>query len=302
MTHEESISGILDQFVPESVRDRSMWLVAPLVVLELGFFVTPLLYLIRISLYENSQQQLYVDGTWTLASYRSILTSSYVHDLLFYTFELAVTATVLTLIVGVLYSYAMWRAGGVLQAVLIGGIVFPFFVTLVVRVFAWYMLLAPGGTINDALVNFGMAGEPLELMNNNLGVVIGQLYINLPYAVLAIYGVLETMDWEVVEAAKDLGASRTRAFFEVIVPHMAPGIVVAAVISFAWSFGAYTAPKFLGSGAQQTIAIEVEYLLMRQFNWAAASALAVVGMVVIVGVLLVCSYLLGRWGGETTYV
>jgi spermidine/putrescine transport system permease protein len=133
-------------------------------------------------------------------------------------------------------------------------------------------------------------------MSNTLGVVVGLTYTTIPYAALPIYSVLENMEWEVVEAARDLGAGRVRSFVEVVIPQAIPGIIVSTVLTLVWNFGAYAAPGLLGSGSERMLAQEIEYFLYRSF-WPKAAALSIVMLVIVVGSVVVLFNLLGRRGG-----
>ena len=210
---------------------RAKLLLVPTAVFETIFFVIPLLYLIRISLYEPTAAGAFAEGTWALTSYVNVLTSPFIHDILFFTLKLAVVSTVITVAIGFLYAYAIWQASGLVRVVLLFAMVLPLLTTLVAKLYAWVLLLAPNGTINDLLMGSGLVGEAVPLMNNFTGVIIGQVYICLPYAVLSIYSVMSTLNWDTVEAARDLGASKPRSVWEVVVPGAIPGIAVATVVT-----------------------------------------------------------------------
>ncbi|WP_254858849.1 ABC transporter permease [Natronomonas gomsonensis] len=276
---------------------RSKLLMVPLAVFETVFFVIPLLYLVRLSLYEPTSSGAYAEGTWAITSYVNVLTSPFLHEILLFTFKLAVVSTVITVAIGFAYAYAVWRSSGIRQTILLFAMVLPLLTTLVAKLYAWVLLLTPNGTINQWLIGAGLVNQPLALMNNFLGTIIGQVYICLPYAVLAIYSVMSTLEWDTVEAAHDLGASRPRAVLEVVVPGAMPGIAVATVITWAWGVGAYAAPSLLGSSSERTFAVEVENRLLTQFNWPEASAMALlIFVLVLVSVLLLFNFL-NRYGG-----
>ena len=281
---------------------RAKLLLVPITVFETIFFIIPLLYLLRISLYEPTTSGAYVAGTWSISSYVTIITSSFIHDILFFTFKLAVVSTIVTVAIGFVYAYAIWRASGFKQTVLLFAMVLPLLTTLVAKLYAWVLLLTPNGTVNQYLLGAGVIGEPLALMNNFLGTVIGQVYISLPYAVLAIYSVMSTLDWDTVEAAHDLGASRPRAVLEVVVPGAMPGVAVATVITWAWGVGAYAAPSLLGSSSERTFAIEVENRMLTQFNWPEASAMALLILLLVLASVLLLFNFLNRYGGGETDV
>lgn len=287
---------------PEAVRDwltrtdLSTALLLPIVLLEIGAFVAPFVLLVRISLYENTRIEAFVPETWTLENYRTLLTDSYIHGRFFTTLDIAIVATVVTLVLGIYYAYVVWRSEGWLKILLLVAMVLPLLTTLVVKLYAWVLLLAPLGTLNDVLVSAGVIQEPLILMNNFLGVIVGLVYTTLPYTVLPVYAVLENMEWETVEAARVHGAGDVRSFFEIVIPAAIPGIIVSTVLTLVWNFGAYAAPGLLGSGREITLAMEVSTQL-NQFNWPLAAALSLLMFVLVILSTIALFNLLSRVGG-----
>ncbi|PSP98424.1 ABC transporter permease [Halobacteriales archaeon QS_5_70_17] len=281
--------------------DRSLLLLFPLIAYELLFFVAPFLILLRISLAEPSTAGAYASGTWSIQPYVDVLTSEFFLGVIAYSFKLGVISTVITVALGTFYAYAIWRASGLYKSLLLFSIVLPLLTTLVIKTYAWLPLLAPTGTVNDLLLAANVLSSPVQFAPNTPGVVLGEVYIVLPYAVLAIYSVLSTMDWTVVEAARDLGASRPRSFAEVVLPQAIPGIAVGTVVTFAWSVGAYAAPALLGAGSDRTFAIEVESQMLSNFNWSVGTAFAVIMLVLMFVSSLALFNLLNRWGGEVEY-
>jgi spermidine/putrescine transport system permease protein len=271
-----------------SGRWRTVALLAPLLVLDVGVFLLPMAYLLRVSVTARTEGGgAFVEGSWSLDGYRYVAETPLVHEIFGFTLLFGVVVTVLAVAIAVTYAYVAWRATGPLRTALLGGAVCSLFTTIVVKLFAVVLVFSPRGVINDVLLAVGVLAEPLFLVDNLAGAVIGQLYIVVPYAILSVYAVLSTLDDRLVEAALDLGADRRRAFREVIFPHVRPGIAVATIVSFTWSVGAYPAPLLLGSGSEQTTAILVSQLLLTQFDWPAAAALAVVTVVVVLATLLI---------------
>lgn len=269
-----------------AVGGRTTALVAPLVLFDLLVFVVPFGYLLRISLSERATAQAFIEGSWSLSGYRFLAESATIRRAFVFTLGFAVVVTALAVAVGLVYAYAMWRAEGLARVTLVAGVLVSMFTAIVVKLFAVVLVFSPNGLVNAVLVGSGLIAAPLQLVNNAPGAVLAQLYIVVPYAVLAIFSVLATLDESLVEAARDLGASRSRAFREVVVPHVVPGVLVASVIAFTWSVGAYAAPLLLGSGSERTAGIEVADLLLQQFDWPAAAALAVVVTVTVLTALV----------------
>ena len=290
----------LGAFLPVSMDSvsRTRLLLVPLLLFDLLVFLVPMGYLVRVSLYErDTAGSAYVGGTWSVESYRHLAGSELVWDVFAWTMGFAVVATVLSVGIGTLYAYVAWRASGLTRTMLLAGVVVSMFTTLVVKLFAARLLLEPDGAVNDTLLASGLVGEPLALVNNEIGVLIGQLYIVLPYTVLAVYSVLTGLDERLIEAANDLGATPTRAVREVVIPHAVPGMAVGGVIAFAWSAGAFAAPLLLGSPSEHTVAVEVQRLLNSNFDYPSAAALAIVLTTVVLAVLAAGAAWLQRRGG-----
>lgn len=281
---------------------RAKLLMVPLIIFEIIFFIVPLLYLFRISLYAPTGDGAYAAGTWSIQSYMEVLTSELVFGLLVFTMKFTIVVTIVTLALATLLSYAIWRADGMLKTALLFAVILPLLTTLVVKLYAWLLLLSPIGPLNSMLMGVNAIEQPMVLVNNFTGTIVGQVYTALPYATLAIYSVMSTIEWNKVQAARDLGATRPRSFFEVILPQTLPGIAVATVVTFAWGVGAYAAPALLGSASEQTFAIEVERLMLQQFNWPVASALSMILLVFVLASILLMFAAMNRWGGEEMYV
>ncbi len=276
---------------------RTLALLAPLLALDVLVFLVPTAYLLRVSLTARTPGGAFVEGSWALDGYRYVTETSLVHEILAFTLFFAVLVTALAVAVGVVYAYAAWCATGWTRTLLLGGAVCSLFTTLVVKLFAVLLVYSPQGLVNDLLRAVGLASEPVLLVDNLAGAVIGQLYIVVPYAILAVYAVLSSLNTQLVEAARDLGADGSGVFREVVLPHVRPGIAVAAVIAFTWSVGAYPAPLLLGSGSEQTVGILVSQLLLARFDWPAAAALSVVTAGTVFGSLLVVLWRLDLAGG-----
>lgn len=298
----DTSGSVLDRiwapFANQSASRRSLLLMSPLILFEVLVFVAPFLILLRISLSEQSQGLPYVQGTFSFAAYMEVFTSELLQGYIIYSFKLGIIATAITVALAVFYSYAAWRADGWVGSLLLFSVILPLLTTLVIKTYAWVPLLSPNGTFNDLALALGLLTAPIRIVPNTAGVITGQVYIVFPYAVLAIYSVLSTVDWEIVEAARDLGATRTRSFFEVVIPQIMPGVTVATIISFAWSVGAYSAPALLGAGSDRTFALEVQEQMLVNFNWPVATALSTVMLVLMfVSIVLIYS-VLGRFGGD----
>lgn len=159
----------------------------------------------------------------------------------------------------------------------------PFWTNLLVRVYAWILLLRNGGLVDSGLGAFGLSDGALGLLYTDVAVVIGLLYTFLPFMVLPIYTSLEKLDWRLVEAAFDLGANRFQALRRVIVPLAMPGIVAGAILVFIPSLGNYIIPELLGGGKSLMIGnlIQLQFGASRNWPLGAALSFALLGFVLL---------------------
>jgi spermidine/putrescine transport system permease protein len=162
-------------------------------------------------------------------------------------------------------------------------ITLPFFISLIVRLFAWVLILRPTGFLNQALTGLGLIDKPLELIFTDTAVVIGMTYVFIPFMFLPLYSSIEKLDNSLIEASQDLGANRLQTFFRVVLPMTLPGIVGGSIIVFIPSLGNFIVPSVLG-GAKVVMTgnlIEQQFLSAR--NWPFGAAL---GMMVMAAVLI----------------
>ena len=150
----------------------------------------------------------------------------------------------------------------------------PFWTNLLVRVYAWMLLLRNGGLIDEGLHGLGFSDASLGILYTDNAVIIGLLYTYLPFMVLPIYTSLEKMDWRLVEAAFDLGANRWKALKRIIIPLAMPGIVAGCILVFIPSLGSYIIPELLGGGKSLMIGNLIQLQFGSSHNWPFGAALA----------------------------
>jgi ABC-type spermidine/putrescine transport system permease subunit I len=155
-------------------------------------------------------------------------------------------------------------------------VVLPFFTSIIVRTYAWMVLLGRNGIVNQYLMTLGFTDKPLLLLYNQGGVVIGMSYVLLPYMVLTVYSVMRSIDPRLVRAAHSLGASRLQAFRRVFLPLSLPGIAGGTLLVFILSLGFFITPALMGGPGDMMIAMLIEREVEITLNWSFASALAVI--------------------------
>lgn len=168
-------------------------------------------------------------------------------------------------------------------------ITLPFFANLLVRIYAWLLLLRPTGFINMALQSVGLVAQPLDMLFSSFAVIVGMVYIFTPFMFLPIYANVEKLDYSLVRASQDLGATPLQTFLRVILPLTLPGIAGGSIIVFIPALGNFIVPSFLGGSKVQMTGnlIERSFLQSRDWPFGAALALLIMASVVLVVVFQV---------------
>lgn len=153
-------------------------------------------------------------------------------------------------------------------------VIIPFWTSLLVRVTAWYVLLQPGGVVNSLLLSSGMISQPVPLVFNRIGVLIGMTHVLLPYMILAIYSVMKSVPPTYMRAAQSLGAHPVTAFIRIYLPQTLPGVGAGCFLVFVLALGYYITPALLGGAGDQMISQLIAYQTNTLLNWGLAGALS----------------------------
>ena len=194
--------------------------------------------------------------------------------------RLALTNVVITLLI--CYPAALWvsRLSIRWRTFVVFIITLPFFVSLVVRLFCWVLILRPSGFMNATLLGLGIISEPIDILFTETAVLIGMAYILLPFMFLPLYASIEKLDHSLVEASSDLGANPFQTFLRVILPCTLPGIAAGAVLVFIPSLGNFIVPDLLGGAKVLMIGNLIEQQFLSARNWPFGSAISVMLMLV----------------------
>jgi putative spermidine/putrescine transport system permease protein len=253
--------------------NRWSLLVLPGVFFLLVFFGYPLLQMAIKSFNDPSP-----------ANYKIFVDSPAYARTLETTFKTAFIVTAACVLLGYPYAYVMSRAGPRVAAVLGFLVLLPFWLSLLVRTYAWTVWLQDTGVINTVLQDIGLTDQPLGLIRNTLGVTIGMTHILLPFMVLPIYAVMRRIDPELTPAAASLGAPPFAAFRKVFLPLSLPGVFAGALLVFVLSLGFYITPALLGSPQNAMISelIVDQVSEQLQFGVGAAIAMVLLGLTLVV--------------------
>ena len=160
----------------------------------------------------------------------------------------------------------------------------PFWTSILVRTYAWMVLLGRRGLINDALIGLGAIERPLQLLNSRSAVYIAMVHVLLPFMVLPLYSALRSLDWRLVMAARSLGAGSATTFLKIILPLSMPGVATGCLLVFTLAIGFYITPALLGGPNDMMISMLIETKI-RQFDWPTAAAMAVVLLACVLAVV-----------------
>jgi spermidine/putrescine transport system permease protein len=211
--------------------------------------------------------------------------------------RLAVLTVALTLVVA--YPVAFWvsRLPPRWRTFFLLLVTLPFFTSLIVRLYAWLMILRPTGVLNTLLSGLGYGGPPIDLLYTDTAVVIGMVYVMIPFMFLPIYASVEGLDRGLLEASADLGATPFQTFRKVVLPQTLPGILGGSVIVFIPSVGNFVVPDILGGARTLMVGNLIEQQFLSARNWPFGSALSMLVMAVVLTIMLVYVSRASRLGG-----
>lgn len=218
-------------------------------------------------------------GALTLDNYARLLSPLYVRTFTT-TFEISFMVTAACLLLGYPLAYLIAQLPPRAAAIALMTVLLPFWTSLLVRTYAWLVILQRQGVINTWLVDLGLVDAPLRLVHNMTGTVIGMTHILLPFLVLPLYASMKAIDEDYLKAAANCGASPVRAFWQVFFPLSLPGLAAGVTLVFVLCLGFYVTPALLGGGRVQMWAMRIESNVALYANWGAASSLGVVLLIV----------------------
>ena len=262
-------------------KDTAYWVMALIPAIFIaGFYLTPVINVMVRSVTEP------VIG---FGNYAVIIENAAIQTVLGKTAYICLATTSLTLLLGYITAYAMVHAPPREQRIMFFLVILSFWISVLIRTFAWIAVLQPRGLFNDVLIGLGLIDRPLRLVRNDLGVIIGMVHYMLPYAILPLFANMQTIDKSLVPAARALGATRTRAFFTVFLPLSLPGLAGAAILVTIFASGFYITPAILGGGKVVMIAEYISVQMQETLKGGLATSLATILMLFVLGLAVIMS-------------
>ena len=270
-------------------RTAALLLLPGLVLLVAGFLVPSLVMLFSPP---------GVDPAEIFVRFGEMLTDPYDLRIIGRTVGIALIVTAICVSLGFPIAYLLARSTSRWAGVLLALAIFPLLLSNVVRTFGWLVVLGSNGAIGQALVGLGLVDKAPQLLYTELAIVLGLTQLFLPLAIISCYSAVAQVDAGLDDAARGLGASRTRTFWSIVIPLSLPGIVVAATLVFAGSVTAYTTPYLLGGSGQRMLSTQLFSYSSVTIDWASASATALI-MTILVFLVSGLSSLAARRGATS---
>lgn len=262
----------------KSLKAKGNWLLLlPIYLFTVLFVGLPILYMFLLSFLSRAEVW-GVDFTFTLDNYRRILEPLYLNTFR-ESFQLAFLSTGCIVLIGYPYGYFMARMSAVWKKRMMLLIMIPFFTSALIRLYGWIIVFRSNGVLDKALMGLHITDKPLKLLYTYPAVVVGMIYALLPFMILAVYSSVEKMDWTLVEAAKDLGATSFKAFLTVTLKLTLPGLLSGVVLTFIPSMGLFFIADILGGNKIVLVGSVIQEQLTKGRNLPFAAALSAVLMI-----------------------
>ncbi len=260
---------------------RPNLLAAPGVAWLMAFMVVPCLLVLSYAFFQRGVWG-GIDYTFTLENFARVADPLYARIFL-NSARIALTTTVIAILIAYPAAYAISRAPRLRQPVLLFFAVLPFWSNYLIRTYAWIVLLNREGLVNNLIRSLGYTGEPLSLLYTESAVITGLVYNYLPFVILAIYSTLSRLNPELMEASRDLGAGPVRTFWRVTLPLTLPGVAAGGVFVFVLSIGNFVTPALLGGGRFQMVGNLVydQFLTANDWPFGAALGMALIATMIV---------------------
>jgi putative spermidine/putrescine transport system permease protein len=256
-------------------RYATLSLVLPAALLLVPLYLYPLAQIVARS---------FGEGVWSSANYIELIRDPFLLRVLSQTLWLALVVSVLCILIGYPIAYAMCVVPDRTRRTMTLLILLPFWTSILVRVFAWIVILGRNGIVNSALTELGFIDAPLKLVYNSVGTYIGLVHVMLPYLVLPLYNSLRRIDMRMLSAAESLGSRPISGFFWIVLPLSMPGILAGGLLVFMCTIGVFVIPALLGGLSNTTYTMAIEKQVNELNNWGLAASMSVV-LLLITGVL-----------------
>ena len=271
---------------------RPWILLSPALAAVAFLLVVPVLFIIVYSFWLRSAAGAEIPGFY-LDNWAEVFSDAFYRDILFSTLRIAAITTVLCALLGYVPAYFIAMSETRFKTLLLLLLILPFWISYIIRTMSWINILGASGGLNRMLIYLGLIAEPLQILYNEWTVILGLVHFLLPFMVLNVFVSLDGIDRNLLDASRSLGASEFQSFREVTRPLSLPGLAAGGLLCFVLSAGTYITPLVLGGPRDAMFANLVFEAIITQLNWPLGSALSIVLLVVLGGIVAVYNRLAG---------
>jgi len=245
----------------------------PVVIYAITLIFLPLLYIFVISFFKNDGYGGMIE-TITITNYLQLFNLVYL-KIFWQSIIIALIVTVICIVISYPFVLAVSHKSKVMQKVLMTLVMVPFLTNSLIRMYGWIVLLRKSGVINNLLLGLGITNNPLQLMYNNFGIIIGMVYTLIPFMILPLYNAVTTIDKSLLEAASDLGASKMKTFSKIIVPQTSSALFNGSLMVFTPALGYFFIVDVLGGGKIMILGNLIRNQFLTARNWPFGAAISV---------------------------
>lgn len=255
---------------------RVAWfLVAPSLILLACLLVLPII-LMSVFTFFTFVTAGVETTTLTLANWVEFFTDGYYHQFLFKTFRIGAQTAIICAVLGYFPAYFIWATSFKHKWMLLLLLIVPFWISFTIRTFSWIHILGEQGLINALFIKIGLIETPLRMLYTEGSVIMGLIHFLLPYMILNVYVSLESIDRNLIDAARSMGCTSAQAFREVTLPLSIPGLGAGLLLCFVLAAGSYVTPEILGSSRDALFGNLIYDTIMGQLNWPMGTTLSIV--------------------------
>lgn len=247
--------------------------VSPVVVWLILLVAAPMFYVLFLSFMSTDGYQ--VVYKFSLDNYKNLLNPAYI-EIYYNSFIIAFFTTLICILVGYPFAYHMAKAGRRKKTIMMIMLMVPFWTNSLIRLSGWKTILGKTGLLNTALLDVGLIKEPLEILYTRGAVLLGMVYILIPYMILPLFASIDKLDQSLLEASYDLGANRVKTFFHVTLPLTSAGIFSGSIMIFIPSLGFFFVSDIMGGGKTQLIGNLIENQFKAANNWPLGASLSMI--------------------------
>ena len=247
--------------------------ITPVILYTLLLIVLPLLYILTISFFKSD----FYGGMiydFTLENYKELFNLVYLR-IFINSIVIALVTTLICILISYPFVLAISHKSKKAQQIIMTLVMVPFLTNSLIRMYGWIVLLRKSGAINELLLNFNIIDNPLSLMYNNIGIIIGMVYTFIPFMILPLYNAVSNIDKYTLEAASDLGASKLKRFFNIILPQTLSGLFNGAIMVFTPALGCFFIIDILGGGKIMILGNLIKNQFLTARNWPFGAAISV---------------------------